>query len=176
MWQLARQVSSISGLALAGSLLLGACSSKDGGGKGSSPDPAAAGAAAGEQVSCTNDVRVETFTEGLSKTGSAGISVTLASGDPEPPARGDNSWNVTVLDGEGKPLRDVQLVVSARMPDHGHMSPTTPEASPTDAQGNSTISGLDLFMAGVWLVDLSIMQADSDGLLDNVSFAFCVEG
>jgi hypothetical protein len=165
-WQLSR-------FALAGSLLLGACSNQDST-QGTAPDTAAGGA--GEEVACTDDARVDPFAEGLSKTGENGFTITLDGGDPEPPARGDNGWSVTVLDADGEPVSDARLVVSAKMPDHGHMSPTTPEASATDAEGKSDISKLNLFMAGVWFIDVSITPAGADTPLDSVRFAFCVEG
>lgn len=172
-----RHFSILSGLALAGSSLLGACADHDDATQGASPGLAAAGAA-GEEVACTDDARVDRFEEGLTKTGEQGFTVTLESSDPEPPARGDNGWSVTVLDADGEPLSSAQLVVSARMPDHGHMSPTTPEASPTDADGKTSISKLNLFMAGVWFVDVSIMAAGAETAepIDSVRFAFCVEG
>ena len=81
-----------------------------------------------------------------------------------------------VLGADSEPLKGVGLAIQAHMPDHGHMSPTTPEANPTDAQGRTDISGLDLFMAGVWVVDVSIMAADTGEPMASVSFTFCVEG
>lgn len=176
-----RRFSTVSRLGLAASLLLAACSSSGDDAEPSSPSLAAAGAAgaAGEEVSCTDDARVDAFAEGLKKTGAKGFTVSLDAGDPEPPARGDNGWSVTLLDADGQPLSGARLVITAKMPDHGHMSPTTPEASPSDEQGQTSISGLNLFMAGVWVVELGIMAADAadtDKPLDSVSFAFCVEG
>jgi hypothetical protein len=168
-----RRYSTVSRLALAGWLVLGACSSERHETDGSSPNLEAGGAAA-EEVSCTDDPRVEIFSEGLKKVGEGGITVTLDGSDPEPPARGENAWHVTVLDADGQPLSSAQLEVVAQMPDHGHMSPTTPEATATDAEGRSTISGLNLFMAGVWVVHLSITVAEKP--IDSVSFALCVEG
>lgn len=163
----------VSSVVLAGQLLLAACSTHDDA-PGQAPDSAAGGA--GEEVACTDDARVDPFSEGLTKKGENGFSITLDGGDPEPPARGDNGWSVTVLDADGQPVSDAQLVVSAKMPDHGHMSPTTPEAGPTDADGKSDISKLDLFMAGVWFIDVSITPAGADEPTDSVRFAFCVEG
>lgn len=175
MRQLAWRFWMMTRLALAGSLLLGACSSQHDETQGASPNLGAAGAT-GEEVSCTDDARVEMVAGGLTEKGGAGFTVTFDSGEPEPPARGDNVWSVTVLDPEGRPLTDVLLVVAAHMPDHGHMSPTTPEATPTDTEGHATISGLNLFMAGVWAVDVSITSTDAEKPLDSVTFTFCVEG
>jgi hypothetical protein len=171
MRQQARHILTVSSLAL---LLLGACSS----GGDSDPKPAVAGAAGfgSEEVSCLEDARVSDFSRGLTATGPNGFTVTIESGDPEPPARGDNTWNVTVLDAAGEPFQAAELTPSARMPDHGHMSPTTPMASATDEEGHATLSGLNLFMAGVWVIDVKISAADADEPVDSVSFAFCVEG
>ena len=163
----------LSRFAFVGCLLLGACSTHDD--SQSNPADFAAGGA-GEEVACTDDARVHTFSEGLTETGENGFTITLDSGDPEPPARGDNGWSVTVRDADGEPVTDAQLVVSAKMPDHGHMSPTNPVASPTDADGKSDISQLNLFMAGVWFVDVGITPAGADKPMDSVRFAFCVEG
>lgn len=174
---LVRRFLAVSVLAPACSLSLGACSDHD---DTQSASPGLAAGGAGEEVACTDDARVDEFEEGLAKTGDQGFTVTLESGDPEPPARGDNGWSVTVLDADGKPLSDVELVVTAKMPDHGHMSPTTPEATTTDADGKSSISKLNLFMAGVWFVEVSIMAPGAAEAakkpLDSVRFAFCVEG
>jgi hypothetical protein len=173
MRQAARRVSMVSSLVLAGSLLA-ACSSHDDA-PGSSPN-LGVGGAEGEEVACTDDPRVDAFEEGLSKTGPADVTVELVSSDPEPPARGDNVWQLKLSDSSGEPMSAVQLVIAAHMPDHGHMSPSTPEATPTDDEGRTTISGLDLFMPGVWLVEVGLPQADSDKPLVLASFTFCVEG
>jgi hypothetical protein len=165
-------------LILASLLLFGGCSS---GGeptsidKPGSSDNAGAGGESAE-VSCADDPRVKEFSNGLAETGARGLSVTLDESDPASPARGDNGWNVTVRDASGSPLQSAQLVVTARMPDHGHMSPTTPEAAPTDIDGHTMISGLNFFMAGVWLIELQVTEADAEQPADNVSFEFCIEG
>ena len=158
-------------------LVLAGCSS------GADPDtqPATpglgqAGAASSAQVSCAADPRVDGFSKGLTRTGQNGFSIELDRAEPDPPALGDNTWTVTVLDAAGDPLDSAQLAASARMPDHGHMSPTTPLASGADAAGHSTISGLNLFMAGVWRIELGIREAEAETQADSVSFAFCIEG
>lgn len=176
MRQSMRRSATVPRLVLVGCLLLDACSSRSHDDTPNPPSNLAAAGAAGEEISCADDARVDVFASGLSKTAKDGTTVTLDSGEPEPPARGDNVWNVTLADADGQPLTDVQLVVSARMPDHGHMSPTTPQATATDAEGRSTISSLNLFMAGVWVVDVAIIGADAEKPGASVSFTFCVEG
>jgi hypothetical protein len=128
------------------------------------------------EVSCAKDPRVEAFSNGLTQTGAHGLTISLDRSEPPRPARGDNGWSVTVRDARGAPLEAAQLTVSARMPDHGHMSPTTPEAAPTDENGQTTVSGLDFFMAGVWLIELQITEANAEQPTDGVSFELCIEG
>ena len=176
MWQ-ATQVSKLRSAMLA-LLLLTGCSGGDQPGKdGPALSPAEGGAGgAGAEVSCVQDARVDAFENGLTKTGPAGFTVSLDSSDPAEPAHGDNSWSVTVLNAAGEPLEGAQLAVSAKMPDHGHMSPTTPEATVTDADGHAQVSGLNLFMAGVWQIDLKISEDSAKQPADSVSFVFCIEG
>lgn len=142
------------------------------------PAPSEAGGGGGEsaEVSCTRDPRVAEFANGLTATGAHGLTVTLESSVPASPARGDNGWSVTVRDADGAPLESARLVVSARMPDHGHMSPTTPAAAPTDEAGQTNVSGLDFFMAGVWLIELQITESGAEEPADRVSFTLCIEG
>jgi hypothetical protein len=181
MQQLARYVLAVPmalrKLPFAWLLLLGGCS---GGGDPSAPTPAPplaeAGAAGSAEVSCTNDPRVDAFSKGVSRAGPSGFRIELNSADPGPPAIGDNTWSVTVRDAAGEPVVGAQLTPTARMPDHGHMSPTTPEAEVTDADGRTTITGFNLFMAGVWRIDLQITEAGAQMPADSVSFAFCIEG
>src|SRR5262245_6939761 len=111
-------------------LLIAACSDGEPDPTGTSlPGLGEAGAGGSAEVSCTDDTRVEQFESGLSRTGEQGFTITIEQGEPAVPARGDNTWTVTVLDGAGEPLAGAQLVVAARMPDHGHMSPSTPMAT-----------------------------------------------
>ena len=162
---------------LALALLSGACSGGDRlDTKAMTPDGSEAGAAADVQVSCAMDPRVSAVATGLVAMGRTGVSVTLDSGEPEFPAIGDNTWSVTVLGADGEPLAGAALAPSAKMPDHGHMSPTTPMATVTDDQGRATVSGLNLFMAGVWRIELAVTAAGETAPSDSVSFSFCVEG
>jgi hypothetical protein len=162
---------------LALAVLSGACSSGDPvDTKAMTPDESAAGAAADVKVSCTMDPRVSPVATGLVAMGRKGVSVTLDSGEPNFPAIGDNTWSVTVLSAAGEPLVGAALAPSAKMPDHGHMSPTTPSATLTDDEGRATISGLNLFMAGVWRIELAVTAAGEAAPSDSVSFSFCVEG
>ena len=162
---------------LALALLSGACSGGERGDtKAMTPDASEAGSAADVKVSCAMDPRVSPVATGLVATGRKGVSVTLDSGEPDFPAIGDNTWSVTVLSAAGEPLVGAALAPSAKMPDHGHMSPTTPSATLTDDEGRATVSGLNLFMAGVWRIELSVTAAGEATPSDSVSFAFCVEG
>ncbi|HXK20094.1 MAG TPA: prealbumin-like fold domain-containing protein, partial [Polyangiaceae bacterium] len=159
---------------LAGCLLL-ACRSNG----SSEAEPVGSGpTSSGEtaEVSCAADSRVSPFQPGLSATGPHGFTVTIEQSTPMPPAIGDNLWDIVVTGDDGASLAGATLRVVARMPDHGHNSPKTPTASTTDEAGKASISNLDLFMAGVWQIELEITAAGATSPSDTAVFTFCVEG
>jgi hypothetical protein len=163
---LSRLCAAVLGLALATG-----CASDD-----SKHDGAAGSHAASGDVSCKTDERVDAFTEGMAKDGSLGeLSFELVTSEPAPPAKGDNAFSVRIIDKNGEPA-EVSLEVQLSMPDHGHGSPAVPEVSFDAERRTFSVAPLDLFMAGVWRVDLSAYAADdAEASLDDVSF-FCIEG
>lgn len=121
------------------------------------------------------------------------VRVRLVAGDPAPPKRGNNRWTLQVLDANDQPLADAQLTkVKPFMPDHGHGTSTVAtsagveiadlacDASPKacraqlDSDGRVEVSGIDLRMAGVWTVTVSVLL--NDGSSDDATFAFCIDG
>lgn len=146
----------------------------------SSDEPAHGGAAGSSSisgdVSCESDARVDHFREGMAKEGERGVlSFELLTSDPAPPAKGDNAFELWIADANDEPA-DVSLAVRLSMPDHGHGSPVAPHVS-FDGERFS-VSPLDLFMAGVWQIDLHAVTGDADDetLVDDASFFFCIEG
>ena len=134
----------------------------------------------GMPVSCANDVRVATYSDGLIKLGqSQKAEVRFVAAHPSPPARGDNGWDIQVLDGSGNSL-DANVSLALDMPDHGHTSPTTPVIVAGAASGTFTITSINLFMPGVWRAQLTLnSKTDAGGsgtLIDAVTVLFCIEG
>lgn len=118
----------------------------------------------------------EPYTAGMAKVGDQGV-VTVAITDalPSPPNRGDNTWTLTISDGQGAPLSGASISgVTPFMPDHGHGTSVKPTVEGPDDDGQATVSTIDLMMPGVWEVSVEVTTADSQ--TDTATFAFCVEG
>jgi len=131
-------------------------------------------------VSCSNDVRVAAYSDGLIKMGqSQKAEVKIVTAHPSPPARGDNSWDIQVLDGSGNPL-EANVELALDMPDHGHMSPTTPVIVAGGSGGSFTITSINLFMPGVWRAQLTVSSkvdgGTSGSVIDVVTLLLCIEG
>lgn len=153
-------------LAAAAVALLSACSSDSSG---------AASGDAGDQaalITCQNDARVDAYSPGLSKTSTSGKwRFVLTASDPAPPARGTNTWTLSITDAAGAPQTGATVNVTPFMPDHGHGTSVVPTVT---AQGNDyAIANLYLFMPGVWRVTI---DATANGATDSAVFMFCVPG
>lgn len=125
-------------------------------------------------VTCTNDPRVTAFVANVSATSRTGsFKVAIASADPAPPVRGDNTWRLVVTNADGSPLAEgATISLSGEMPDHGHRSPSSPTVT-KEGDGSYTVSPIDLFMPGVWDVLVTIRSGASE---DVAAFAFCIAG
>lgn len=134
------------------------------------------GALAGE-VSCTGDARVDTYTAKLAKPGESGVlDFELTESDPAPPAKGQNTWTLTIKDADGNAMTGT-LAVDLFMPDHGHGTSVPPVVSFDDASGSYTVKPVYLFMPGVWRITLEYYADPADKKpLDQVAFFFCIEG
>ena len=129
---------------------------------------------AGPSDSCLNSAGVDAWSNGLARTSSSGkLKVTLESGDPTPPARGNNSWTVTLTDGDGNAIPNAQPVAVPYMPLHGHGSSVTPDMTSTGGP-DYTVAPLYFFMPGIWQVTLS--ATPDAGPADRVQFEFCISG
>ena len=60
------------------------------------------------------------------------------------------------------------------MPDHGHGTPTPVVVSATGEPGEYELDPVNLFMAGLWTIDLVLAMPEGDDE-DTVQFAFCIE-
>ena len=93
--------------------------------------------------------------------------------DPAPPDRGDNVWQVRLLDGDGAALPTDALEVAPFMPAHDH---GTVPASFAGTVTNDvwSVGPFDLFMPGQW--ELRTTALLSDGTEVEAVATFCVEG
>ena len=100
--------------------------------------------------------------------------VTLVRSTPTPKFTGDYTWLVTVEDAACGTPTDVHVKAEPTMPQHGHG--TTPEF--TEATLNEanefTLTDMDLFMPGVWQIEISVETGD--GTEDTVSWFFDLQG
>ena len=157
------------GLVVLAAVSLFACSSKSSGG-GDQPEGGTVDEAG--TVSC-DDPREQSYTAGMQVKGDKGVfTFVLVSSDPAPPADENNTWVVSVLDASGQPVSGATLTsVTPTMPlmTHGTSTPTVTQNS----DGTFTVSGVYLFMAGLWQVTI---DASSSSGQDSGSFYFCVAG
>lgn len=125
---------------------------------------------------CHSEEGLDSYVQGLSKTGEAGAKVTFVSADPAPPDVGVNIWSLEVTDATGGSLGEGgEVVVRPFMPQHGHgSSPATFTATREAAGQTWTVPPMDLFMPGLW--ELTVELAHDGEPIDQVVFRFCLEG
>lgn len=144
--------------------LLGACT-----GGGTEPTVDAVNA-------CMNETRADTFVVGIDKKGAAGnLDFQLMSGDPAPPARGDNTWVIQLSSMNagvvGGPIAGADLVVTPFMPDHGHGTPIKVNVTPAATSGQYQLSPINMWMPGYWE---TTVQATDGATTDSAVFKFCI--
>ncbi len=151
------------------------------GGAPSAPSPTsdagAEGGAFSGDVSCSDDARVDTYTAKLVKPGDNGVlAFELTESDPAPPAKGANTWTLTITDAGGAAMSGT-LAVELFMPDHGHGTSVPPVVSFDAASGSYTVKPVYLFMPGVWRITLDYYADPADEKpVDAATFYFCIEG
>lgn len=125
-------------------------------------------------VGCQSDPRDDTYAPNLTKPGKAGLfQFVLVSATPGPPALDNNTWILKVLDAGGNPVQGVSLAsITPFMPDHGHGTSATPQATP-NGDGTFTIKPLYLYMAGLWQITI-VAQAGTQK--DSAVLSFCIAG
>jgi hypothetical protein len=127
-------------------------------------------------VSCSDDARVDTYTAKLSKLGANGaLDFELTESEPAPPAKGANTWTLTVTDLDGNAL-DGTLAVELVMPDHGHGTSVPPVVSFDEASGSYTVNPVYLFMPGVWRITVEYYGPADEKPVDSAAFYFCIAG
>jgi hypothetical protein len=80
---------------------------------------------------------------------------------PQPPVRGQNAAQLTVVDGAGQAVDGLTLTVMPWMPSHGHGATVQPAITSTDA-GVFVANPLYLFMAGQWELRIGLDGAVND--------------
>jgi len=122
---------------------------------------------------CEAEDRDEAFTAGMVKTTPGGRTITLLSSMPAPPARDDNTWEVTIAQGGQPYTGDVE--VKPFMPDHRHGTPIEAVATPVEGTpGLYEVSPVNLWMPGLWEITVSAKLSDTEK--DSVVFRFCITG
>ncbi len=145
-----------------GSSTAGGGGGGEGGGGGSVP------------ATCGSSVATDDYVAGVTKVGDNEYTVVLLESDPAPPFEGDNRWTVRVLDPGGEPLSGLTIEVYPFMPDHGHGTAVQAVVTPVSPDGTYEIEPLNLFMSGVWVVRLTLVDPATSTELDRVKYAFCV--
>jgi hypothetical protein len=148
-------------LTLSAALLSGCSSDSDEGGGGG-----------GDTSSAGCNGKGETFTAGMSKLGDEGnLTFVLMSSDPAPPKRYYNTWVIQVKEGDA-PVEGATVDVAPTMVGHPHPAEalTITEPSP----GSYEATPLNLFMLGLWQVDIT--ATTSAGTTDRTKFSFCIQG
>lgn len=148
---------------------LAACSSSRGGGTGGSAGSTTAGSI------CDSDPRATPYAAGLSATSTGDtVKVSFVGATPSPPAKGENTWTIKVVDNKGDPMENAAITLYPFMPDHGHGSSIVPQVMPMSTAGTYQITLIDLFMPGIWQNTFTITPAS--GSPATVVFTFCVDG
>ncbi len=113
------------------------------------------------------------YTENLSVTGSSHVfQVVLVSSDPAPPARGNDTWTIRVLDSSGNPVPNPTVSVTPYMPRHGHGTSILVSVT-TNPDGTFTLTPLNLFMPGLWTITINVTAGSQT---DSAVFGFCIPG
>jgi len=121
---------------------------------------------------CSVETRADAYSLGL-RRGGTWAQVEFVEASPAPPSRGDNTWTLRVLDGDGVARDDLDIDVNPYMPDHTHGSTVRCEVEAGPVPGTYVLAPLNLFMPGLWDVTLNI-HADEFGD-DAVKFTFCID-
>lgn len=147
-----------------------------GGGDGGAGGAGAGGAggAVHPPPMCSSSVETDDYAAGLTKVGESGYSVVLVESAPAPPGKGDNTWTVQVVDPGGQAQSGLTIDVYPFMPDHGHGTAVKAAVTPAGEAGTYVIAPVNLFMSGVWVVRLKLIDEASSAELDSVKLSFCI--
>ena len=121
---------------------------------------------------CTVETRADMFSAGMMKVGSQGkLTFKLMSSTPAPPSRGDNTWQVDIVDGGGAAVTGAAVVVTPFMPDHNHGTGIKAVVTEPSA-GHYQVTPVNLWMPGLWQV--TVRATPSGGTADAAVFSFCI--
>lgn len=167
------------GLPISAALVLGSCAADDSSNDDVNDDGAtddasddASGDDTAPAVDCTTEMRDDTYMLGLSKTGTQ-VVVSFVDAVPAPPARGDNTWTLEVMDLNDMPMDGMAVEATPFMPDHQHGSTVVANVTPGENPGEYVAEPVNLWMAGLWEVTLDFTLPDMT--TDSVVFRFCVD-
>lgn len=143
-------------------------------GAGDASAPSSAQAEA-DASTCDADPRAEAYVAGMTQQSQEGrFALQLLQSDPAPPAKGDNTWDIRLLDATGASLDGATIDVQPFMPDHGHGTSLDAVVVPASSgKGEYSISPVNLWMPGLWQVTLHVEAAE---LSDDVVLGFCIAG
>jgi hypothetical protein len=127
-----------------------------------------------EPVNCATETRDDDFVVGLEKGGRDGLLMfRLMSSTPAPPGRGDNTWEIDIVDAGGAPRAGATVVVTPFMPDHQHGTPIDAVVTEsTTIVGRYTATPINLWMPGLWEVTIETTSVP----LDRATYKFCIPG
>lgn len=117
-----------------------------------------------EEVRCPDDIP-EFFagpTTGIEAIGENGeVMARLIGADRVPPRKFLNTWTVELMDADGSPLQDVEIVKAcAFMPVHGHGLPPLKGIKALEEPGRFDLTQLNFTMRGPWEVQLAVSTGD----------------
>ena len=123
---------------------------------------------------CATETRAETFTAGMSKVGSQGmVTFKLMSSTPAPPGRGNDTWEIDLVDSGGAPVTGAAVTVTPFMPDHNHG--TSIKAQVTEpTPGHYVAAPVNFWMVGFY--QITVKATPSGGNPDAAVFNFCIPG
>ena len=129
---------------------------------------------AGAGVDAGGGLGADVYIAGMEQVGADGVfRVALIESSPIPQDLTLYTWLIEVRDADGNPVEGAAVVAEPTMPDHGHGTfPITTPGVAAEGVGRFTLSDMDLFMAGVWRVELRVSVGD---LTDTIRFHFALD-
>jgi hypothetical protein len=125
------------------------------------------------EFNCETETRDEAFTAGMEKTGTGGRRFVLESSSPAPPARDDNTWEITIEQAGAPYVGAVE--VTPFMPDHRHGTPIEAVVTPVESTpGRYRATPVNLWMPGLWEITVEAQPTETER--DSVVFRFCITG
>jgi hypothetical protein len=124
----------------------------------------------------TSSLPTDEYVAGLDKESVSGLyKIELILSDPIPKYTDVYTWSLRLLDMEDNPVEDALIVAEPTMPDHKHGTyPKFTTATAMETFGQYQLGEMDLFMPGVWQIDIRITVGD--GPEDQVLYWFALEG